>query len=83
MLPCKCKGLAHFSFFSSHEIISDVNLCFVQHHFYCSLQLSSTEDEFDRNGEEDDLDFCVLDEGEVEDSDLNNESDMEEHSSKR
>ena len=35
------------------------------------------------DGQEDDPDFCVLDEGEVEDSDLNIESDMEEYSPKR
>ena len=83
MLPCTCKGLPYFSNFSSHKVISNVNFCFVQHHFYCSQQLSSIEDEFDSNGEEDDPDFCVLNEGEVEDSDLNSESDMEEHSPKR
>ena len=45
--------------------------------------MSSIEDKFDRNGKEDDPDFCVSDESEVEDSDLNSESDMQGYSCER
>ena len=69
MLPCTCKGGPYFSICFSHVITSVLEkreylllLCttFVEYqNCYCSQWLSSTDDEFDRNGEEDDPDFCV------------------------
>lgn len=45
--------------------------------------MSSIEDKFDRNGKEDDPDFCVSDESEVDDSDLKSESDVQGYSCER